>query len=106
MFPVDAPGDDFIKRLKEDASVFKVFEETLHRRVDVKTVEPEREDTSFAFAFSVKVFDYGFLGFVEGVEARVSIEEIGDEGEIQFGISGDQGCGSEILSAIQFICIL
>jgi hypothetical protein len=106
VFPVDTSGDDFVKGLEKDTAVFEVFEETLHRWVDVETVEPEGEYSGFTLAFGIKVFDFGFFGFVERVEAGVSVEEICDEGEIQFGVSGDKRGGCEILSTVQFVRIL
>ena len=36
----------------------------------------------------------------------MSVEEICNKGEIQFGISGDERGGSKVLSTIQFICVL
>ena len=36
----------------------------------------------------------------------MSVEEVCDECEIQFGISGDERGGCEIFSTIQFVCIL
>ena len=106
MLPIDTSGDDFVESLEEDTTVFEVFEETLHRGVDVETIEPEGEYSGFTFAFGVKVFDFGFFGFVKGVEAGMIVEEICDEGEIQFRISGDERGGGEIFSTIQFIRIL
>ena len=106
MFPVHAAGDNFIESLKQDTSVFEVFEEGLHGGIYVEGVEPECEDTGFALAFCVKVFYFGFFGFVEGREAGVVVEEVCHEGEIQFGISGDEGGGSEVFSAVEFVGVL
>ena len=36
----------------------------------------------------------------------MGIEEVCDEGEIEFGVTGNEGCGGEELSAIETVGIL
>jgi hypothetical protein len=57
----------------------------------IERVEPEGKDAGFPLAFGVKVFDVGFLFFGDGIQAGVRVEKVGYEGEIQLGVSGDEG---------------
>ena len=82
MTPVYAAGDDFVVGLQEDGTVAEVVEERVDRGLDIEGVEPKGEDAGFAFAFRVEVFDLGLFFFGDGVEARVGIEEVGDEGQV------------------------
>ena len=97
--PVDAAGDHFVVGLEQDRAVFQVVEEGHHGGLDVKAVEPEGEDAGFALAFGVEVFDFLLFFLRDGVEARVVVEEIGDEGEVEFGIAGDERCWSQEFAA-------
>ena len=106
VFPVDAAGDDFVVSLEEDAAVAEVVEERVDGRFDVEGVEPKGEDAGFALAFGIEIFDFEFFFFRDGVEAGVSVEKVGDEGEVEFWVAGDQGCGGEEFAAVEPVCVL
>lgn len=89
MLPVDAAGDDFVVGLEEDIAVAEVVEQRVNGRFDVEGVEPKGKDTGLAFAFGVEVLDFEFFFFGDGVEAGVCVEEVGDEGEVEFRVAGD-----------------
>ena len=90
MAPVDAARDDFVVGLQEDGAVAEVVKEGVHGWLDVEGVEPEGEDSGFPLAFGVEVFYFEFFFFGDGVEAGVSVEEVGNEGKIQLWIAGDK----------------
>lgn len=106
MTPVDSAGDDFIVGLQEDGAVAEVVEEGVDGWLDVERVEPEGEDAGFAFAFSVEVFDLLFFFFGDGIETGVGVEEVGDEGEVEFGVTGYEGGGREEFAAFEFVGVL
>ena len=106
MAPIDTTRDDFIVSLEKYAAVTKVIKEGIDRWLDIERVEPKREDTGFAFAFGVKVFHFELLLFGDGVEAWVGIEEVGDKGEVEFGIPGYERCWGEKFATIKSVGVL
>lgn len=67
--------------------------------MDVERIEPEGEDSCFSFSFGVERLDFWRrFGGGEGFETGMSVEEIRDEGEVEFGVSFHEGSGSEIFS--------
>ena len=103
MAPVDAPFDHLVVGLEEDGPVAEVVEEGVDGGLDIEAVEPKGEDAGFAFAFGIKVFDLGFFFFGDGIEAGVRVEEVGDEGEVEFRVAGDEGGGGEEFAAGELI---
>jgi hypothetical protein len=87
--------------LEDDQAVLDVLKEVEHPRFDAERVEPEGKDMSFAFAFCIEIFDgtivFGFL-FIEQGEAGPSVEEVGDKGEVEATIAGDEGGGGEVFA--------
>lgn len=106
MSPIYAPGHHFVVGLKENIAIAEIVEEGVDGRLDVQRVEPKGENTSFTLAFRIEVFDLEFLFFGNGVEARVSVEKISNEGEVEFGISGYKGGWRKELAAVQSVSIL
>lgn len=94
--PDDRAGEDLVKCLENDQSVFEVLEKVKHAWFDAERVQPEGKDARFTFALGVEIFDrpivFGFL-FVEGCETGPCVEEVGDEREVEAGVSGDEGGG-------------
>lgn len=99
--PDDGAGKDLIKRLKDDQPVFEVLEQVEHAWFDAERVQPEGEDTRFTFALGIEIFDraivFGFL-LVERGEAGPGVEEVGDEREVEAGVSGDEGGRGQIFA--------
>ena len=89
MPPVDASRNDFVVSLQEDGAVGKIVKERDDRWLDVERVQPKGEDTGFALSFGVKIVNLGLFFFGDRIEARVSIEEVSYEGEIQLGVAGN-----------------
>lgn len=104
--PVDAAGDYFVVGLQEDGAVGEVVEEGVDGRLHVERVEPEGEDAGFTFALGVKVFDLSFFLLGDGVETRVGVEKVGDEGEVEFGVAGDERGGREEFAARELVGVL
>ena len=92
MPPVDASRNYLVVSLQEDGAVCEIIEKRDDRGLDVERVKPKGEDAGFALSFRVEVIDLCFFLFGNGIKAWVSIEEVGYEGEIQFGVAGDQRC--------------
>ena len=103
MAPVDASLDYLVVGLEEDGPVAEVVEEGIDRGLDVEAVEPEGEDAGFTLAFGVEVFDLGFFFFGDGVKAGVSVEEVGDEGEVKFRVACYEGGGGEEFAAGELV---
>ena len=93
--PVDATGDHFVVGLEQDGAVFEVVEEADDCRLDIERVEPECEDAGFALAFGVEVVDFLLFFLGDGVQAWMVVEEVGDEGEVELGVAGDEGGGCQ-----------
>ena len=106
MAPVYAAGEYFVVGLKENIAVAEIVEEGVNSGLDVQRVEPKGENTSFTLAFCIEVFDLEFLLFGNRVEAGVSVEKIGNEGEVEFGVSGYKGRWGKELAAVQVVSIL
>lgn len=106
MSPVDAAGHDFVVGLEENITVAEVVEERVDGRFDVEGVEPEGEDTGFALAFGVEVFDFELFFLGDGIEAWVGVEEVGDESEVEFRVAGDQGGRGKEFAAVEPFCVL
>ncbi len=106
MTPIDTTRDDFVVSLEEYATVPKVVEERIYGWLDVERVKPKCEDAGFAFTFCVKVFYFELFLFGDGVEAWVGIEEVGDKGKIEFGVSSNERCWGEELATIESVGVL
>ena len=87
MAPIYAAGNHFVVGLEEDASIAEIVEKGVNGWLDIQRVEPKGENTSFTLAFRIEIFDLKFLFFGNRVEARVSVEKISNEGEVEFGVS-------------------
>lgn len=74
MAPINATRDDFVVSLKEYATVTKVVEEGVNGWLDIERIQPERENTGFAFTLRVEIFHFELLLFGDGIEAWVSIK--------------------------------
>ena len=106
MSPVHAAFDYFVVGLHEDGAVAQVVEEGVHGWLHVEGVEPEGEDAGFALTFRVEVVDLGFFLFGDGIEAGVRVEEVGDEGEVKFWVTGYEGGGGEEFAAGEAVGVL
>ncbi len=94
MSPVNAPRDYFIVRLQKNGAIPEVIKQGVNGRLNIKRVEPESKDASFAFAFRIEVIDLEFLFFSDGIKAGVIVEKIGDKCQVKFRITSDKrgGC--------------
>ena len=106
MAPVYAAGNHFVVGLEKNITIVEIVEEGVNGWLDVQRVEPKGENTSLTLAFRIEVFDLEFLFFGNRVEARVSVEKISNEGEVEFGISGYKRRGRKELAAVQSVSIL
>jgi hypothetical protein len=104
--PVDGFRDHFVVGLQQDVAVFQVLEEGLHHGLDVERVEPQREDAGLALALGVEVVDVGFFLLGYGVEPRVGVEEVGDEGEVELWVAGDEGGGRQEFAAVEAVGVV
>ena len=90
MAPIDTTRYDFIVSLEENATISQIVEERVNSWLDIEGIEPEGEDTSFSLALCIEVFNLVFFFFGNGIEAGVGVEEVGNESEVEFGVSGDE----------------
>ena len=100
--PDDAARKHLVEGLQDDEAVLEVLEQVEHAGLNAERVEPEREDAGLAFALRVEILDDTVvlrLLLVEGLETRVRVEEVGDEGEVQARVAGEQRRGREVLPA-------
>jgi hypothetical protein len=106
MSPVYGAGDDFIVGLKQDGSVPEIVEQGVDGRLDVQRVEPEGEDASLALTLCIKIVNFNLLFLCQGIETRVRVEEMSDEGKVEFGVSSNQGLGREELATSDLVGVL
>lgn len=92
MPPVDASRNDLVVGLKKDGAVSEIVEQRDDRGLDVERVKPKGEDAGFTLSFGIEIVHLSFLLFGDRIEAGMSVEEISYEGEIEFGVAGDQRC--------------
>lgn len=84
----------------------EIFEQIVDTRIDIERVEPKGEDTSFSFSFRIKVFDDWSFVLFERFETGVGVEQIGDESEVEFCVSSDEGSRSEVFAASDGVSVL
>ena len=84
----------------------QVVEEGLHVGLHVQTVEPQREDAGFPLALGVKVLHLELLLFGDRIKCGVGVEQVGDEGKVELGVSGDERRGSQELSAAKAVGVV
>jgi len=94
--PIDNSGRNLVEKFEENNAIAKIVVEILDERINTKTVHP----------VSVGLFFTGFfdddLDF-DGSEGGPSVEEIGDEGKVEFLVTlVDVLCSNE-LSAFEFV---
>lgn len=106
MAPIYAAGNHFVVGLEEDASIAEIVEKGVNGWLDVQRVEPKGENTSFTLAFRIEIFDLKFLFFGNRVEARVSVEKISNEGEVEFGVSSYKRRRRKKFAAVESVSIL
>ena len=106
MAPIYAAGNHFVVGLEEDASIAEIVEKGVNGWLDVQRVKPKGENTSFTLAFRIEIFDLKFLFFGNRVEARVSVEKISNEGEVEFGISSYKRRRRKKFAAVESVSIL
>lgn len=92
--------------MEKDCAVAEIVEERNNGRLDVQTVEPKGEDTSLSLALGVKVVNVSLLFLGNGVETWVSVEEVGNKGKVELGVSGNKRCGGEELATFEFVGIV
>ena len=100
--PHNAPGQDLVVRLQNDEPVLEVLEQVEHAGLDAERVEPERENAGLAFALRIEVLDDTVvlrLLLVEGLETRVRVEEVGDEGKVKTWVTRYERCWREVFPA-------
>jgi len=110
--PNDGSGIDLVESLKEYETILRdchswsarsfdekqeaarthleIFEQIVNARIDIERVEPKSEDTRFSFAFSIEVFDNRSFVLLERFQTWVGVEQVCDESEVEFGVSGDE----------------
>lgn len=106
MAPVDAAGNDFVVGLEEDAAVSEVLEERIDGRLDVEGIKPKGKYSGFSLALGVEVLDFKLFLFGDRVESRMSIEKVGNESEVEFWITSDEGARRKEFAAVKSVSIL
>jgi len=94
--PVDNSRRNLVKEFEEDNTIAKIIVEIVDERINTETVHP----------VSVGLFFTGFLDDdldFDRSEGGPSVEEIGDEGKIEFLVTLVDVLGSDELSAIEFL---
>jgi hypothetical protein len=103
---VDTAGNDLVVGLQENGAVAEVVEEGDDGRLDVEGVEPKGEDTCFALAFGIEVFDLLLLLLGDGVQTRVGVEQVRNKGKVELRVTGhERGRGKE-LAALELVGVL
>jgi hypothetical protein len=107
--PHNAAGDDLVECLENDQPILEVLEEVVHGWLDAERVEPQGEDACLALAFGIEVLDHavvlGFLLIKRG-KSGMRVEEVGDEGEIETGIAGDEGGYGQVFTTADCFRVL
>ena len=91
---------------KEKKTYLEIFEQIVNSRIDIERIEPESEDTSFTLSLCVEIFNDRSFVLFERFESGPSVEQVGDESEIEFRGSSDEGCRSEVLAAPDGVGVL
>lgn len=76
----------------------EILEEIINPRINIQRIQPKRENPRFPFSLCIKVFNHGTFILFEGFKTRPSVEQVGDKGEVEFGVSGDEGRWGEVLA--------
>jgi hypothetical protein len=97
--PVDNSRRNLVEEFKENNTITKIIVEIVDERVNTETVHPVSVGLFFTSFFDDN------LDF-DGSEGGPCVEEIGDEGEVEFLVALIDVLGSDELSAIEFISSL
>ncbi|PAK71775.1 hypothetical protein B8W95_13060, partial [Staphylococcus pasteuri] len=83
-----------------------VLEQVVHARINIERVEPERKHPRLAFALGIKLFNHRLFVLFERFESGPRVEQVGDEGEVELGIAGDEGRRGQVLAATDRVGVL
>lgn len=104
--PIDGSGNDFVVGLEENGSVAEVVEEGYNGRLNVQGVEPQSENTCFPLTLGVKVFNVSLLFLGDWVKTRMLVEEVGNKGEIELGVTSNERMRAEEFAAAQLVSVV
>ena len=88
--------------MQDDETVLEILEQIEDTGFDTKRVKPEHEYTGFTFTLRIEVLDntivLRFL-FIKGFQARVVVEQVGDEGKVKTWVTRYERCWREVFPA-------
>jgi len=90
--PINDPGGDLVEELEENNTISKIIIKIVDERFNTETVHPVSVGLFFASFFNE---DLDF----DGSEGGPCVEEVGDEGEIQTGITREERWRCEVFAA-------
>ena len=108
LLPVDGSGGNLVKDAEEDKTVLEIVKEVCDKGLNSERVDPEGKGTGLARTLRGKepLLKRGEFLVGEGLETGVLVEEIGNKGEVELGVSlDDVTCGDE-LAAVELGGIL
>jgi len=93
--PINDPGGDLVEELEENNTISKIIIKIVDERFNTETVHPVSVGLFFASFFNE---DLDF----DGSEGGPCVEEVGDEGEIEFLVPLVDVLGRDEFSAVEF----
>jgi hypothetical protein len=84
----------------------QILKQIVHARLDVEAIEPERKHARLALALGVKVFNLWHVDLFERREPGVVVEQVGDERQVELGVTSDERVGREEFPAPEFRRVL
>lgn len=106
MAPLYRARNDLVIGLEQNGTVTEVVEKGDDSGLDVQTVEPEGENTSLTLTFSIKVFNIGLFFFGNGIKTGVGVEQVGDKGKVELGVTSDEGFGGQEFATVELVGIV
>jgi len=106
--PINGSWVNLVHDLQDDQTVTQVSEQVVHEGIDAERVHPQGKGTRLAGSLGSKepFLELGLFGFGEGLEAGVGVEQVGDEGQVELGVAGNNVAGLEELAAAELVSVL
>lgn len=103
LLPVDRAGRDLVEDAEEDETVLEVVEEVGDEGLNAEGVDPEGKGAGLTGTLRGKepLLERRELLLGEGLKTGVLVEEVGNEGEVELGVTLDDIAGSDELAALK-----
>jgi hypothetical protein len=98
--PVDDTGLDLIEQLQEDETITEIFVQGVDIRGNTERVHPVSEGLLLAGLLN------NLDNLLNGLKSREVVEQVGDEGQVELGVTSNDVGGTDELAAVHLVSLL